>query len=115
MHHADLAMIKIVPKISILPGFLHNSSLATTNYDLTRSTQAWWQNSIYHQVSASSLDHCASICEISYISNYLCDIFSFDGTTCHLGNGGKLSHTHNVPAGVSNLYADPGNIFFQKG
>ena len=94
----------------IFSGFLHNSSLATSNYDFTRSTQAWWQNSIYYQQSTSSLDHCASICEISYISNYLCDVFAFDGSTCHIGNKDKLSHTHNVPAGMSILYSDPGKI-----
>ena len=98
---------KLMP---IFSGFLHNSSLATSNYDFTRSTQAWWQNSIYYQESTSSLDHCASICEISYISNYLCDVFAFDGSTCHIGNKDKLSHTHHVPAGMSILYSDPGKI-----
>ena len=103
--------VKNVLILPILPGFLHNSSLATTNYRLIKSTQAWWQNSIYHQESTSSLDHCASICEISYIDSYMCDIFSFDGSTCHVGNNDKISHTHNVPAGVSVLYSDPGNFY----
>lgn len=89
-------------------GFLHNSSLTSTKHAMTKSEQSLWQNKIYHQEPASSLDHCAAICRISYFSNYHCDVFSWDGTTCHIGRNDKTSHTHNVPSGVSQLYIDPG-------
>ena len=99
--------------LKTISGFLHNSSLASTKHAMTKSEQSLWQNKIYHQEPASSLDHCAAICRISFFSNYHCDVFSWDGTTCHIGKNDKTTHTHNVASGVSQIYIDPG-ITIQK-
>lgn len=76
---------------------------------MTNSQQSLWQNKIYHQEAASSVDHCAAICRISYYSNKHCDVFSWDGSTCYIGRNDKNSHTNNVPSGVSQIYLDSGN------
>ena len=98
----------IVTNVLILPGFLHNSSLSTTKHAMTNSPKNLWQNKIYHEESASSVDHCAAICRISYYSNKHCDVFSWDGSTCYIGRNDKNSHTNNVPSGVSQIYLDSG-------
>ena len=90
---------------------MHNSSLSTTKHAMTNSEQNLWQNKIYHQEPASSVDHCAAICRISYYSNNNCDIFSWDGATCHIGRNDKNSHTNNVPSGVSQIYLDSCTYF----
>ena len=84
--------------------------MASTKHAMTKSEQTLWQNKIYHQEPALSPDHCAAICRIGFFSNNQCDVFSWDGTLCHIGRNDKTTHTHNVPSGVSELYIDAGVV-----
>ena len=78
------------------------------NFTKTESEQSEWQAKIYHKVATSSLEECASICRISYISSRECDVFSWDGSHCYIGEEALNSHTITVPSGLSDVYMDQG-------
>ena len=78
------------------------------NYTKTQGEQSEWQAKIYHKVATSSLEECAAICRISYISSRECDVFSWDGSDCYIGEDALNSHTITVPSGLSDVYVDQG-------
>ena len=78
------------------------------NFTKTESEQSEWQAKIYHKVAASSIEECAAVCRISYISNRECDVFSWDGSHCYIGEDTLNSHTITVPSGLSDVYMDQG-------
>ena len=78
------------------------------NYTKTESEQSEWQAKIYHKETTSTLEQCAAICRVSYISNRECDVFSWDGTDCYIGEDALNSHTITVPSGSSYVYVDQG-------
>ena len=85
-----------------------NSIIADMNYTKTESEQSEWQAKIYHKVATLSLEECAAICRISYISSRECDVFSWDGSDCYIGEDALNSHTITVPSGLSDVYMDQG-------
>ena len=103
-----IATLQSFFNISALLGLLHNSTLAATEYVRTESEQSQWQNKIYYEKAAASVDECAAFCRVSYISSKQCDIFSWDGSKCYLGDNSLNSQAITVPTGTSEVYIDPG-------
>ena len=78
------------------------------NFTKTESEQSEWQAKIYHKVAALSIEECAAVCRISYISNRECDVFSWDGSHCYIGEDALNGNTITVPSGLSDVYINQG-------
>ena len=99
-----------------LSGYVHNSSLIAP-YNVTKSPPEKWERYIFHTVaSITSLEECAAFCEITVVSSYTCNIFSFVGDTCYLANHNKTQSPNvNGPAGVQEIYVPPGTTIHVQG
>ena len=94
--------------IDFISGFVHNSSLVTP-YNLTKSQPERWESYIYHTAPATTLEHCAALCQITVTTvGWTCNIFSWDATTCYLANHNKVTSSNiNGPPGLSEIYITP--------
>ena len=88
---------------------MHNSSL-TAAYTVTKSPPDKWEHYIFHTVSSiTSSEECAAFCQITVVSGYACNIFSWVVDTCYLANHNKTATSNiNAPAGVHEIYVTPG-------
>ena len=93
--------------IYVFLGFLHNSSQLAL-YQMTSAPENKWKDKIYHTESAISLEQCAAHCNLIVTGSYSCNIFSWDGNTCYIGNIEKTATSNiAVPGDISQIYIDP--------
>ena len=88
-------------------GFIHNSS-QLAQFELTRAPQDRWKDKVYHTESAISLEQCAAHCNLIVTGSYSCNLLSWDGNICYIGNHEKTASSNiAVPGDISQIYIHP--------
>ena len=96
----------LLPFYRLLSEFLHNSNLSSAYSITTALPTTGWGTKVYHSESTTTMEQCAALCQLNELPGFTCNMFSWDGTTCYIGNHEKITSSNiNPPAG--DIYITP--------